>query len=211
MGRKLLMGAALGAVISAVLLFVTGTATADSAGKLVSRGNRSYEKGDYEKAVEYYEKASVREPESPMIAFNLGNVYYRKQEFDKARDYFEEAALRARDLSLEARAWYNMGNSVFNEGGRQTDSDIEKALKLYEESVRFYSTALQKDPGFDDAAYNIEVARLVIKDLLDRIRKQQEQQKAQQEEMKEAVDSLVALIERERDVVGVRWSESRAA
>jgi tetratricopeptide (TPR) repeat protein len=195
--RRFCIGALVAAIPAAVLLLAIDAARADSPGKLVSKGNASYGKGDYEKAVEYYEKASVRIPESPVIIFNLGDAFFRKEDFQKAREYFEEAALKSRDLSLEAKAWYNMGNSAFRQGARQLDSDMQKALEFYQESVQYYATALEKDPDLADAAHNMEVARLVIKDLLDRIKKQQEQMQKQQERLKEVVDSLLALIERE--------------
>ena len=172
-------------------------ALADSPAKLVSRGNRSYAGEEYDRAIEYYEKASVRAPESPIVAFNTGNVYYRKEEYAAAREHYRDAALKAKDLSLEAKAWYNTGNCAFREGERQVDSDMEKALEFFQESVQFYTTALEKNPDMDEAAHNIEVARLIIKDLLDRIQKQQEQMQKQQQRFKAVVDSLRALIRRQ--------------
>lgn len=190
------------ALVAALILIQAGSAAADSPGRLVSKGNKSYRAQDFEKAVEYYEKASVEAPESPIVAFNIGGVLYRTEEYQRARERYEEAALKSRDLSLEGKAWYNIGNCAFRQGERQLDDDLEKALEYYEESVRFYMTALEKDPGIEDAAHNLEVARLVIKDLLDRIQQQQEMMKEQQERMKEVVDSLLALIEREEQAVG---------
>ena len=190
------------ALVLALLLLYPGRAAAESPGRLVSKGNKSYRAQDYDKATEYYEKASVEAPESPIIYFNIGAVLYRTEEYQRARERFEEAALASRDLSLEGKAWYNIGNCAFKQGERQLDDDLEKALEFYEESVRFYMTALEKDPGLEDAAHNLEVARLVIKDLLDRIKEQQEMMKEQQERMKEVVDSLLALIEREEKAIG---------
>lgn len=185
-----------------VMLFPPRTSLADSARGLVAGGNRSFEKGDFEKAVELYEKASVKAPESPIVTFNLGDAFYRLEDYKKAREYFGEAALKSKDLSLEAKAWYNMGNSAFREAQRQAGSDIKRALELYRESVEFYSAALEKDAELDDAAYNIEVTRLVIKDLLDRLKRQQDEMEKQREEMQEVVDSLLALIGREEKAVG---------
>lgn len=192
------MSARFSAIVVIMLFLASGQVYADSAGKLVSKGNREYDGDNYEKAAVYYEKASVKLPESPIIAFNLGNVLYRKDDFSGAREYFEDAALKTRDISFEAGAWYNMGNCAFGEAGRQADSDMEKALEFYKESVSFYATALEKDPGLTDAAHNMEITRLYIKDLLDRIKKQQEQMKEMQEKMKEVVDSLSAATGRQQ-------------
>jgi len=167
------------ALVAMVLLFSAAFSdlAADTPGKLVSKGNDSFRKGDYKSAVEYYEKASVKKPESPVILFNRGDVFYKKGDFKEASEYFKKAANKTRELALEAKAWYNMGNCAFREGQRQTDSDLKKALEHYEESVRLYGTTLERDSTLTDAALNLEVARLVIKDLLDRIKQQEEQQK----------------------------------
>ncbi len=179
------------------ILLLPGEARADSAGKLVSKGNRAYQKQQYDEAASLYGKASVKMPESGIIAFNLGDVLYQQEDYAGAREHFEDAAMKTRDLSLEARAWYNTGNCAFAQGSRQVDSDMEKALGFYEESVNFYATALEKDPSLTNAAHNMEIARLFIKDLLDRIQKQKEQMQQMQEQMKEIVDSLLVAIGRQ--------------
>jgi len=111
------------------------------------------------------------------------------------------AALTSRELSLEAKALYNIGNCAFRQGQRQADSDLEKALEYFKESVGYYSAALEKEPGMPDAAHNLEVARLLIKDLLDAIKKQQEQMKEQQEKLKAVVDSLVAVMKKQDEAI----------
>ncbi len=185
------------AIAAAFLLLSGGPAAADSPRSLVRKGNRNLEKGDPDRAIESYERASVDAPESPVIALNLGNAHFRKEEWSAAREYFEKAALESRDLGLEAEAWYNLGNTAFRQAERQEDSDLEKSLEHYEEAVRFYQTALEKNPELEDAAFNLEVTRLTIKDLLDRINKQREMMEQQREKMQEVVDSLRSLQKRE--------------
>jgi Ca-activated chloride channel family protein len=184
-------------IAAALLLLSVRPAAADSPRSLVKKGNRSLEKGEPDRAIESYERASVDAPESPVIALNMGNAHFLKEEWSAARGYFEKAALASRDLGLEAEAWYNLGNTAFRQAERQEDSDLEKSLEHYEEAVRFYQTALEKDPELEDAAFNLEVARLTIKDLLDRINKQREMMEQQREKMQEVVDSLRSLAKRE--------------
>jgi hypothetical protein len=194
---------AIGPVFLALsILAAAGPAHADSAGRLVKRGNDSYRRGDLDGAAGYYDLASVKVPESPVIEFDQGNVEYMRGDFAAARDRFEEAALKSRDLTLEAQALYNIGNCAFRQGQRQADSDLEKALEFFKESVQYYSAALEKEPGMPDAAHNLEVARLVIKDLLDAIKKQKEQMQQQQEKLKEVVDSLLAVMKRQDAALG---------
>ena len=152
----------------------TTCAFADSPGGLVSKGNREYHKKDYAKALDLYDRASVKAPESAIVAFNKGDALYKKGDLEKAREQFQQAASKTKNLPFESRAWYNLGNCAFTEGGRQEDSDLQKALESLEECVKFYGTALEKDSNNKEAAENLEIARLKIKDLLDKQQKQQQ-------------------------------------
>ena len=190
---------ALPVLIAAAVFFLlsAGPVSADSPSSLVKKGNRSLDKGELDRAIESYERASIDAPESPVISLNMGNAHFLKGEWIAAREHFERATLRAEDLSLEAEAWYNLGNTAFRQAERQEDSDLEKSLEHYEEAVRFFQTALEKNPELEDAAFNLEVTRLTIKDLLDRINKQREMMEEQREKMQEVVDSLRSLARRE--------------
>jgi len=179
----------------------TGTVRADSARELVSEGNAAYADGKYDRALDAYEKAGLEKPESPHLYFNRGTAFYRKGDYAKAHEMFEQAALKARDLKLEARCKYNLGNCQFREGQRQSDSDLQKALDAYRASVRFYQDALELDPELNDAAHNIEVTRLKMKDLLDKLKRQQQEEKKEQEETEAAVEKLKELIGRQEETL----------
>jgi len=174
---------------------------AESVGKLVAKGNKKFAGEDYDGAMKFYEEASVKAPESPIVFFNMGDVLFMKGRYDEAREKFQEAAEKTKDLHLEALSWYNTGNCAFKQAERQMDSDLRKALDYYRESIQFYQTALEKDPELKEAAYNLEVTRLVVKDLLDRIKRQEEEMKKQQERMKAVVDSLRSLIRTQKEVM----------
>lgn len=178
-------------------LAISQQAAAENARELVRKGNDSFRDGNYREALEFYDRASVKEPESPIIFFNRGDALYRNGEFEKAADQFMKTANRTKDLGLEARAWYNMGNSSMMLGKRQSDSDMKKALEHYRESVSRYQTALKKDSTLHDAAVNMEIARVLIKDLLDKIKKQQEMKRKRQEQVSEIVDSLISIAKRQ--------------
>ncbi len=198
-GRGLCSARYAAIVAAAAIFLLIGAAAsfAESPRSLVKKGNRSLEKGELDKALEYYERASVDAPESPIVALDRGLAYLKREQYASAREHFEKAALKSDDLGLEAMAWYNIGNTAFKQAERQEDSDLEKALEHYKEAVGFYQTALEKDPALSDAAFNLEIARLTIKDLLDRINKQREMMEQMQEQMKEIVDSLKSLVQRE--------------
>jgi len=170
-----------------VAFIITGSALAASSRDLVAKGNSEYGKGNYDEALAAYDKASLEAPESPKLYFNKGAAHYMKGDYVKAGEMFEQAALKAKNLSLEARSQYNLGNCAFRESERQRDSDLQKSLKALEKCISHYQKAVRLDPTLKDAAHNIEIARLTMKQILDEIKKQQEQAEKQMEEMKKAL------------------------
>ncbi len=167
-----------------------GAAYAQSPGRLVSKGNKQYDKKDFAKALELYDRASVKAPESAIVAFNRGDAFFKKGDLEKAREQFQQAASKTKSLPFESKAWYNLGNCAFEEGKRQEDSDLQKALESLQQSVKHYGTSLEKDPGNKLAAENLEISRLKIKDLLDKMQKQQQQggQQGQQNQQQQQQD-----------------------
>ncbi len=180
------MKAVMGPLLLTALLLAPVAAGAESARDLVESGNRSYAAGDYDKALEAYGKALGLESDAAEILFNQGNALFMKGDYDKAREAYQAAALKTRDLALEAAAHYNSGNTDFADGRRQLETDPRKALSRWGESVRQYQEALRKDPSLKEAAQNIEMVRLAMKDLADRM-KQAEQQAREQQERREAI------------------------
>ena len=81
--------------------------------------------------------------------------------------------------------------------GRQ-DSDLKKALEECNKSIRHYQEALALDPGFHQAAENIELVRLVLKTILDEINRQKKAQEQQNEAMQRAAEQLKELISRQK-------------
>ncbi len=179
------------------LIFLTGAGIplfAASPSRLVEEGNRLYRKGKYNEALRKYEKASVDQPGSPRIYFNKGNAYLAEGDLDKARKLLRQAAQKATNVKLEARAKYNLGNLAFQEAKKYQDRDPQKALSKLEESARLYRETLDLDPSDEDAKYNLEVARILTKDILDKIKKQQEKQKARQKKKNNLAKKLKKLI-----------------
>ena len=172
-----------------------GTAARD----LVARGNDAFARQDYDAALDAYDEASVDLPESAVVFFNKGAAFYGKEDYDKAREFFDKAALASPDGALEAKSLYNLGNCAFRQAERQKDADLEKAIAAYQESIKFYSAALERDQRLQNAARNIEVARLVLKDLLDKLKKQQEEARKEAQKKQELADRLKDLIGQQKN------------
>ncbi len=59
--------------------------------ELFRRGNRYYQNGEYENAVEMYKQIIDQDVESGALYFNLGNAYYKLNDSGKARLNYERA------------------------------------------------------------------------------------------------------------------------
>ncbi len=182
--------------ISAAVLFCSG-AHADSTSALVDSGNRSWAAGDYEEALKKYNEATVDDPESPYIYFNKGTALYKKGDYKEAVYEFEKAALKSKDPDMESKARYNLGNCSFREAERQMDSDLKKSLEYCEKSIEHFHDALKLDPGLNEAAENIEIVRLVMKDILDKINKQEREAEEKEKAARENAEKLEDLIKRQ--------------
>ncbi len=176
---------------------------ASGASEELKKGNAAYGQGDYEKALGFYEEAGVKEPESPYVYFDKGTAYLAKEELDLAKEAFASAISRTRDVKLEAKANYNLGQVSFLEAGKNAESDLEKAVELYRQSIAYFEDALERDKTLEDAAHNIEVTRVVLKDMLDRLAKQQEQNKDKTDKQKEIAEKIAKLIEKEESIMGI--------
>jgi tetratricopeptide (TPR) repeat protein len=182
-------------------LLVPLTAHADSTTDLIEEGNIAYLAGEYDRALSAYEEASVAVPESPVIYFNKGGTLYQMGDYAAATDAFEKAALKTKDPRLEAKSRFNLGNCSFREAERQQDSDLNKALEALTTSIQHYQEALELAPEFVEAAENIEVARLLMKNILDAINKQKEAAQQQQEAMEQAAKKIQELIEKQQQAL----------
>jgi Ca-activated chloride channel family protein len=192
-------------MIIGLILFFPGLSQAASPSSLIQKGNTAYEEGHFDEALKAYEQAGVDDPESPQISFNKGAAYYRKGDFAKAKAAWEKASLNSKDLSLEAKAAFNLGNMAFTEAKRQQDSDLQKSLDSCTQSIKRYQQVIDllKNPADaqqadlkKNAAENIEIVRLVMKSILDALQKQQAQQKQGQQ----AADTIKQLIAKQEEL-----------
>ena len=171
-------------IILAALLPVRNVC-ADSARDLLNQGNRLYESDKFNDAVTKYDQALVESPQAPEPKFNKANSYYRLGDFARATDLYKQAAAEAKDMKLVAKAKYNLGNAFFQQGIKQRDSNLQKALEDLQTGIGFWRQSLDIEPENDNAARNIEVARLIIKDIIDQINKQNQQQDQQQDQQQQ--------------------------
>jgi Ca-activated chloride channel family protein len=163
--------------ILAILLLVLPllqAARAESVWTSVRQGNRLYAQGNFNEAINSYEQALLEKPQAQVPKFNKANSCYRLDDLAKAVDLYKEVAAESKDMKLVAKAKYNLGNCSFQQGIKQRDSDLQKALEDLKTSITHWRQVLDIDPTNEKAAKNIEVARLIIKDIIDQINKQKQ-------------------------------------
>ena len=159
-----------------LVLVISQAALADSARVSTSQGNKLYKQGNFNEAINSYDQALLETPGALEPKFNQANSYYRLDDLGKAMDLYRQVAAESKDMKFVARAKYNLGNSYFQQGSKQKDSNLQKAIDDLKTAIGSWRGVLDIEPENKKAAKNIEVARLLIKDLLDQLNKQQQQQ-----------------------------------
>ncbi|MCJ7577282.1 MAG: tetratricopeptide repeat protein [candidate division Zixibacteria bacterium] len=94
---------------SIIILFFLSQAQADieSATALFQKGNESYEAGNFDQAIEEYQKIVNLGIKNSKVFYNLGNAYFRKNQLGKAILNYRKA------LALEPRDEDSMANLAF--------------------------------------------------------------------------------------------------
>ena len=159
-----------------LVLVIVQAALADSARVSTSQGNKLYKQGNFNEAINSYNQALTEAPGALEPKFNQANSYYRLDDLSKAMDLYRQVAAESKDMKVVAKAKYNLGNSYFQQGSKQKDSNLQKTIDDLKTAIGSWRGVLDIEPENKKAAKNIEVARLLIKDLLDQLNKQQQQQ-----------------------------------
>jgi superkiller protein 3 len=112
--------------------------------KYFQQGYAYNNKGDYDKAIEYYNKAIELNPDYAVAYYNLGNVYNNKGDYGKAIEYYNKAIEyynKAIELNPDSVDAYNNLGIAYN-----IKSDDDKAIE-------YYNKAIELNPG--SIAYTI--------------------------------------------------------
>lgn len=114
--------------------------------RLIRRGNRAYERGEYGLADSLYSRALEVDEGSLKAKFNRGTALEAEGEYAAAVQEYGHVAVRP-DASeaLRGDAYYNAGNALFHA------KDLAK-------SIESYKAALRLNPNDMDAKYNLSEA-----------------------------------------------------
>ncbi|MBN1651555.1 MAG: tetratricopeptide repeat protein [Bacteroidales bacterium] len=146
-------------IVLIVFAFSFVFAHAQSDKNLVRQGNKLYQKDNFTDAELNYRKALDKNPNSLSGTFNLADAMYEQENFEKSAEIF--AKIGQADLAKDKKsmAYYNLGNSFLK-------------AKQYEQSIEAFKMALRNNPDDENARYNLEYARKMLK-------QKQDQQKNQ--------------------------------
>ena len=137
------------------------------------KGNRQYERKDYDSSIDNYSRALRHDPTSFEAKFNTANVQFRKAFVDSLQmdvKMLEKAEKSLRKLAQDstrtdierADVAYNLGNSLF-------------AQQKFKEALTCYRDAMRLNPEDKEAKYNYALTKEMLK-------QQQQQQQQQQEQ-----------------------------
>ncbi len=147
----------------------------------IERGNRAFNRGEYDEAKRHYEKVLSEKPtleEKKEALFNSASADFKKKEYEAAIKQFESLAQNpALSPELRADAHYNIGNALVKRG---KDAPVEERMKFYQQALNAYKQALALNPRDRDAKENYEFTRSLLQ------REQQQQQRQQNQRDKDS-------------------------
>ena len=126
--------------------------------------------GNYEKALEYYEKSLVikekmlgkEHPSTATTYNNLAIVYEDQGNYEKALEYYEKAlVIREKVLGKEHPSTGSTYNNMA--GAYRTQGNYEKALEYYEKALKILDEKLGPEhPNTKSARRNLEITKKAL-------------------------------------------------
>jgi tetratricopeptide (TPR) repeat protein len=140
---------------------------AGGAPRFVDEGNAAYQSGSLAEAAALYEDAREEDPESPVPLFNLGVVLYEQGNYPAALTAFQ--SIETAEGKIVPLIHYNQGNALARLGKKEESEHPREAMDYYLKSIAAYKRALSIEPGHIGSAYNIEIVRIWIRDLSEKM------------------------------------------
>lgn len=147
-------------------------------------------------------EADLKEqPDLATERYNLAHLYHEQGKFQESRELLSELLNSTSGSSeIVKKSFYNLGNDLFRLA--EKEEDPEAALTLLKESLNYYRAVIDKEQQQakyttqdfsrdEDTRFNYVVVRQRIKilaDMLEKQRKDQEQQKGLYALIKELID-----------------------
>jgi Ca-activated chloride channel family protein len=147
---------------------------------LHASGLNDYQQGNYQGALQDFEKRLKSGESIPEVKFDAGAAAYKAGDFQKAAGYFSEA-MTATKPKIRDAATYNLANSLVRAGEAAKENDSK--LSDWKNALQHYETVIKGDPMNARAKENRDIVKKLIEDL-----KKQQQQKDQNKDQKDQKD-----------------------
>lgn len=131
----------------------------------------SYKRGEYGKALRYYESAQKSAPDGIDLSDEMAQSAYKAREFEKAEKIYQQSASTKKNKTSRAKSYHNLGNS------RMKKKDYQGAIDSYKE-------ALRNDPKNEKTRYNLSEAIRRLKEEQQKQDKKEQQEQDQQKQQK---------------------------
>lgn len=184
--------------LTILILLITGYLYGQTSSVVnsIQSGNDSYRNGEYEKALDAYNRALQSEPGNSIARFNRASTLYRMNQQTEAVQLFTALAREIKDKTVQANSFYNKGV-------------ILSGQKNLEESIEAYKQVLRINPGDNEARENLQKALLELKKKTPPPKKDEKKDNKKQEKPKqnnpklspkEAEQRLKLLEQKEKEV-----------
>ena len=138
------------AVVITLLVIPSVTAQRMPERRFVRKGNRQYERGNFERSIERYMQALQKDSTSFEALYDLGNALFRAERAEAAEQALALAAADTTRTDAErAEAFFNLGDVQFR---RQ---NLQAALESFKNSLRL-------NPSDMEAKYNYAYTKKLL-------------------------------------------------
>ena len=154
--------------------------------KTVDQGNLHYDKAEFDQALNRYRDAQIESPEMAELHFNVGDALHKKRDYAGAMEAYHKSIAASDDATLHGQAYYNIGNSLFRAAQDSIQlQNSQGAINNMTESIEYYKKALKVNPDDQEAKYNLEYVRKILKELAQQQQNQQNQQQQNQDQQQQ--------------------------
>jgi Ca-activated chloride channel family protein len=128
-------------------------------------GLDAYRSGKFEDAYGQFQQTLKTHPESraeDKLQFDSGAAAYKLKDYSKAMESFSQALL-SKDIGLQSKGHYNLGNTLYQRGETQKTDD--KKLSDWTNALDHYEQTLKLEPQNKEAKDNYDYVKKKIEEL----------------------------------------------
>ena len=148
--------------VAGIFVLFTLLGLSEIAGASPASALRDYKSGNYTNALTEFSKLAEVRTNDLRLVFNAGDAAYGATNFDLAQKLFQQVTLSP-DLKLQQKAFYNLGNTQFQQAKAAKDLDgLEKGL---ETAAKTFERAVTLDKTDADAAFNLAFTKDAVEQI----------------------------------------------